>query len=268
MYANHSGHNSLLWRLTHLWRTLQAQRSLVFGVILVLALLAFELFNFTTTDFALTDLLGDVRFAGVRWAMILAVAFCGMDFAGIARLFTPERNVTSKIEVWYLLGAWLLAAAMNSLLTWWGVSLALLNHGHLGNEILSREALLDVVPVFVAVLVMLIRILIIGSFTMAGDRLFSQAEARPPAAKAVAAGPAAPRPVARPTPPPPDDFDWSTDLDTRSAEPRRAPPPQRVAVRPVPAQPLRPAPKPMPKPMPSVGEPGFETNGHNNSEPR
>ena len=67
-------------------------RGLLFGVLILGALLAFEIFNYSTTDFALTDLLGDLRFAGVRWAAILAIAFCGIDFAGIARLFTPEHD--------------------------------------------------------------------------------------------------------------------------------------------------------------------------------
>jgi hypothetical protein len=65
-----------------------------------------------------------------------------------------------------LLGAWLLAATMNAVLTWWAVSLALLSHNGLGNEILGRDALLSSVPLFVAVLVWLIRVLMIGTFTM------------------------------------------------------------------------------------------------------
>jgi hypothetical protein len=136
-------------------------------------MLAFELFNYSTTDYALTNLLGDLRFVGLRWATILAIAFCGMDFAGIARLFTPEKGAGERTEVWYLIAAWFLAATMNAMLTWWGVSLALLGHQGLGNEILSRETLLSAVPIFVAVLVWVIRILLIGMVSMAGERLFS-----------------------------------------------------------------------------------------------
>jgi hypothetical protein len=108
--------------------------------------------------------------------MILAIAFCGIDFAGIARLFSPTKDRGERTETWYLLGAWFLAATMNAMLTWWGVSLALLEHAGLGNEILSRETLLSAVPVFVAVLVWVIRILLIGMLSMAGDRLFMQVE--------------------------------------------------------------------------------------------
>jgi hypothetical protein len=121
-------------------------------------------------------LLGELKFMGVRWATILSIAFCGIDFAGIARLFTPEEGADEPNEVWYLFGAWLLAATMNAMLTWWGVSLAILGNHTLGNDVLERQTLLRVVPIFVAVLVWLIRVLIIGTFSVAGDRLFSQAE--------------------------------------------------------------------------------------------
>lgn len=173
---NRSGIQSLSFnRLT---RRAHFSRGLLFGVLIIGALLSFEVFNYSTTDFALADLLGDLRFAGLRWATILAVAFCGIDFAGIARLFTPEQGADEPKEVWYLFGAWLLAATMNAMLTWWGVSVAILNHQSLGNAVVDRETMVKVVPVFVAVMVWLIRILIIGTFSVAGDRLFSQAEAR------------------------------------------------------------------------------------------
>ena len=49
-------------------------RKMVIAVILGVALIAFEIFNFDTTQYALTNLLGEVRFVGVLWASILAVA--------------------------------------------------------------------------------------------------------------------------------------------------------------------------------------------------
>ncbi len=155
------------------------RRGALFGGILLMALLAFEVFNYSTTDFALNDLLGsNLRFLGVRWATILSIAFCGIDFAGIARLFTPEQGEDEPAEVWYLFGAWLLAAAMNATLTWWGVAVAVRTHPQVSAAVLSQQTLTNVVPVFVAVMVWLIRVLIIGTFSMAGERLFSMAEER------------------------------------------------------------------------------------------
>ena len=151
------------------------RRGTLFGLILLIALFAFEIFNYSTTAFALTDMLGPtLRFMGIRWATILALAFCGIDFAGIARLFTPEQRQEGAAEVWYLFGAWLLAAAMNAILTWWGVAVAVRSHQELSSSFISSATLTKVVPVFVAILVWLIRVVIIGTFSMSGDRLFSQ----------------------------------------------------------------------------------------------
>ncbi len=153
-------------------RTLE--RGAAWGIMIIAALLAFEIFNFSSTAFALEDVLGDLHFMGVRWATILAIAFCGIDFAGVARLFTPEQGADEPAEVWYLFGAWLLAAVMNAMLTWWGVSIAIANNGHVGNAVVSSTTMTKVVPIFVAVMVWLIRVLIIGTFSVAGERLFSQ----------------------------------------------------------------------------------------------
>jgi hypothetical protein len=164
--------------ISSLTNRIHLKRGLIFGLLIVTALLAFELFNYSTTDFALKDLLGDLEFLGIGWATILSIAFCGIDFAGIARLFTPEQGADEPAEVWYLFGAWMLAAVMNAMLTWWGVSIAILNHETLGNAVVARATLLKVVPIFVAVMVWLIRVLIIGTLSMAGDRLFSQSATR------------------------------------------------------------------------------------------
>ncbi|MDX1601397.1 MAG: hypothetical protein R3191_07800 [Anaerolineales bacterium] len=158
-------------------RGLPSQRGIIFGVIILVGMVAFEVFNFSTTEFALADLLGDLSFAGLSWATILALAFCSIDFAGIARLMTPHDTDDQPIEIWYLLAAWFLGATMNAMLTWWSVSLALINHQGLGNEVLGREALLSAVPIFIAGLVWLIRVLLIGTLTLAGQRLFSDGTA-------------------------------------------------------------------------------------------
>lgn len=157
---------------------LDAQRGKAFGFMIIGALLAFELFNFSTTEFALSDVLGNLKFAGIKWATILSIAFCGIDFAGIARLFTPEQGADEPAEVWYLFGAWILAAAMNATLTWWGVSVAIATHTSQGAAVIGGDTVQKVVPVFVAVMVWVIRILIIGTFALAGERIFSQADRR------------------------------------------------------------------------------------------
>lgn len=147
------------------------QPGLTFGAIILIALIAFELFNYSTTDYALRDLLGDMKFAGLPWSTVLTIAFCGIDFAGLARLFTPEQDNDEPKEVWYLFGAWLLAATMNAILTWWGVSMAVSNHAVKSTAVVDANTIIKAVPIFVAIMVWVIRILIIGSLSVAADKI-------------------------------------------------------------------------------------------------
>ncbi|HSB03345.1 MAG TPA: hypothetical protein VLG46_17110 [Anaerolineae bacterium] len=189
------------------------KRGAIFGFIILSALLAFEVFNYSSTLFALRDILGDLAFGPLRWATILAFAFCGIDFAGIARIFTPERGRDEPAEVWYLFAAWFLAAAFNASLTWWGVSVAILRHNAEGGVLLGQPAMVKLVPVFVAAMVLVIRVLLINTFSISGERIFSMASERAPQYQRQPAypvrteslrtpneTPAFPRPAPKPTP--------------------------------------------------------------------
>ncbi len=217
--------------MTPLLKNISLRRGAIFGGMILCALLAFEVFNFGTTSFALRDVLGDLKFAGMYWSSVLAFAFCGIDFAGIARIFTPEQGRDEPAEVWYLFGAWLLAAAFNAMLTWWGVSVAIHNHNALGGALVGQEAMTKIVPIVVACMVWLIRVLLIGTFSVAGERLFTLA-----------------------------------DIYDRNASYRNAPassypahpnrtvqPVQRQEVNPPAVNYPRPIPQPRPAPMPSYG---------------
>ncbi|MCA9947691.1 MAG: hypothetical protein KC449_29625, partial [Anaerolineales bacterium] len=123
--------------------------SLVIVGILISALIGFEIFNFDTTQYALRNLFGGLRFAGIEWAAILAFAFCGIDFAGLIRLFTPQIGFDEPKEVWLLTGAWLIGATMNAVMTWYAVALAI-NGRSLGTALISYNDLLYYAPIFIA----------------------------------------------------------------------------------------------------------------------
>ncbi len=136
----------------------------VFTLIMIAALAAFECFSFSTTEFALGNMLGNMGMGFVHWSTILSLAFCGMDLAGIARLLNSENQSDQRdTSSWFLLGAWVLAAAMNAGLTWWGVSVALYNQPADSILILDPLTFVTAIPVLVSLGVWLIRILIIGS---------------------------------------------------------------------------------------------------------
>ena len=172
-------------------------RGWLFGALIVAGLFAFEVFNFNTTEFALTDLLGAGAFLGLKWATVLAFAFCAIDFAGLARLFTPETDPKQeRLEVWYLTGAWFLGATANAALTWWAVSIMLLNQQS-ANVLVSRETVLTYIPVLLAGLVWVTRVCLISTFAIAGPRLFAS-PAREAAPKSAPAG-ILPAPLKPPT---------------------------------------------------------------------
>ena len=136
------------------------------GLLLAVALVAFEIFNFSTTRYALANLLGDVSFVALRWATILAIAFCAIDFLSLLRFFGVRHEGGNLAEAWYWMGAWLLGATMNAFAAWWATSIMLLGHGG------SALGLLDTLPFVVAVLVWLTRVLFIGAFGVASGYLF------------------------------------------------------------------------------------------------
>jgi hypothetical protein len=162
-----------------LFQNLRIRTSSVFLAMIIAALIAFEVFNFSSTDFALRNILGSQTGGNLSWATILALAFCGMDFAGIARLLGAEED-QDRHSGWYLLGAWVLAAAMNAGLTWWGISISVYNQPVDYALIINPMTFVTVVPVLVAVMVWVIRILIIGSLvTSLNQTINEKTSARP-----------------------------------------------------------------------------------------
>ena len=170
-------------------------RKLATTAILAVALVGFETFNYSTTAFALGDLLGDLSFLGLRWSTTLAIAFCAIDFAGIARLFLPESDNEALKELWYLFGAWLLAATMNAVLTWWGISMAMVNRPLSSTAIIDPQILTQNIPVFIAILVWVTRILLIGSFSITVKPDVSQEASRRGTQNGRAVQPAAQQPL-------------------------------------------------------------------------
>lgn len=172
---------------------LTIRRGITWFLIMLGALIAFELFNFSTTEYALASLFGPHDTLGLAsWATVLSIAFCGIDFAGLSRLFTPAADWHREPrEVWFLTLAWLLGAGMNAVMTWWAVATALTENPTLGNELVTRQQIMQYVPFFVALLVWMTRIMLIGSLATLGDRLFQRASQRSTLSGTTAATPRA-----------------------------------------------------------------------------
>jgi len=151
-----------LGRLTNqFFKNLRIRSASVYTLVIMLALAAFEIFNFSVTHFALRDMLGDYGTGMLTWPLILSLAFCAMDIAGIASILSASQDTDRS--GWYLLGAWVLAAAMNAGLTWWGISVAIYNQPAHDVLLVNPMTYVTLVPVLVAVMVWVIRVLIVGS---------------------------------------------------------------------------------------------------------
>jgi hypothetical protein len=148
---------------------LKTRKDVLYIIVFGLALVAFEAFNYSTTDFALSDLLGELRFLGFRWATLLSIAFCGIDFAGIALLLAPQTSKDETRSAWFMFGAWILAATMNAILTWWGVVLAVQSHPVVSAGVVDEGFVTRTIPVFIALMVWVIRIMIVGSLSKKTD---------------------------------------------------------------------------------------------------
>ena len=171
-------------------------------IIIGLSFISFEMFNFITTLTAFSDILGDLSFLGIPCGFILTVAFCGIEFGGVARILLLgrqyfEQNIENKL----LMGAWLLTAAVNAFLTGWGVAVAVSNHHVQGSNFIGREVIIDMIPGFIGLMVIIIRVLMIGFLTSiynSGEEKFKTAPLPRSARPSVDLGKSISRPVVTP----------------------------------------------------------------------
>ena len=162
------------------------RKTAVIGLILTIALLGFELFNFDTTRFALLHLMGGRRFLGLEWAGVLALAFGSLDFAGLVRVLTPEKELSQEsTEVWLMTGAWLVGAALNATMTWYAMALLIAPLGaDIGATLFTHDEMLRYAPLFIALLVWLTRVSLISSAAFTLERLaVAGSEGRPSSAR-------------------------------------------------------------------------------------
>lgn len=148
-----------------------AVQNFVIGLMTFISVVALNIFNFGSTQYALNDLLGEVETLGHQWATILALVFCLVDFAGIAGIFTPEKGKDERRIIWYLGLGWFVAASLNAGLTWWGIGASMINRGVTGNALMPQEDLLNIVPKVIALLVWLVRVCLIISIVVAFDNI-------------------------------------------------------------------------------------------------
>lgn len=140
---------------------------------LAFAWLGFEIANYMTTELAITDLLGvPASLWGLKWSDLIAISFSLVDFAGIAAVFTPEKGKNEPKEIVYLFIGWLIAASMNAVLTWWAVAMQIEATG-VKHTFVDMNKVVVYGPIFIAVLVLIVRIALIGTIITTVDQIFN-----------------------------------------------------------------------------------------------
>lgn len=144
----------------------------IFVLSLFGAIVLFEAFDFLTSQFALNAFLGGMSLNlfgfTAQAGTLLALALRFSDAPALGRVLTPEQGMRNEPrEVLVGMGGWFLVALFNAGLTYWAVEVGLRS-----NQTLMPSLLADptTVAIYAAVLVLVARILIIGSFAFVADR--------------------------------------------------------------------------------------------------
>jgi hypothetical protein len=155
--------------------------------ILVLGFGFFEIFNTVTTYTSLNLFLGSWFYA-----VVLTGGIGLTDIGGLFRVVTPAiSDKDEPIETKLLFGAWIVIAAVNAILTWWGLSYAAEHGGGVTPSAISQFRW--VIPIALAVTIFGIRLILIYMAGNILDRTVNNHRPRPmqPASRP---GTIAPRP--------------------------------------------------------------------------
>ena len=149
-------------------------RGAAWGMMIIGALLAFEIFNFSTTQFALLDVLGDLSF-GVSAGKHPGNCLCGIDFAALPASSRPNGSDEPK-EIYISLAPGF-GSCFNAMLPGGVFQLHRHHASQYGGAVIST-ATMTKLCISRAAMILLIRVLIIGTFSLAGDRLFTTSNQR------------------------------------------------------------------------------------------
>lgn len=137
-----------------------AQRGALAFAIGLIALVGLEAVNAGTTYAALQALT-----AGALGLTVgLTVALWALDFGGLLRIFGRVEERDPALV--YFAGAWLTAAAVNALGTWYAVGLALSAGGFEGGAFVDQAALVEWAPIAIAAAVLLARVLFVAAWVV------------------------------------------------------------------------------------------------------
>ena len=152
------------------------------GMLLLISLFVFEFVNYTTNVGAVESILGSrsvglLFYGQVSFAVLVGLAFCLVDFSGIARIFTPQRGKDEPNAVRVLFIVWLLSAVLNAGLTWWVATIWVASSYGGQNPLVNYNTVLVWAPRIIATLFFLVHFGLVYTVALVGDDLFSSSGA-------------------------------------------------------------------------------------------
>jgi hypothetical protein len=143
-------------------------KSAILGLLIFLGLAAFDVFNFATTRDALSSII-TATLLNIPLSWPLAVAFCAIDLGGIASVFTKEKGFREPWYVWMLGAGWIIASIANSGLTFMAIRMGMASAPIMHNPLIPADIAIKWVPILLASVIWLIRVMIIGSIIVADN---------------------------------------------------------------------------------------------------
>lgn len=140
-------------------------------VVIVVAIICFELFNFGTNREVLDGLFGNVVFLTITAGAWLAAGAAFVDFGGLSRIFTSEVTMRQEsLEIKAITIAWLFASVFNAWLTFVWV-LNRLEAGGANNLPARMQDDSFTIAVAIAAFVFLVRMVLIFGGATIGDKM-------------------------------------------------------------------------------------------------
>lgn len=126
------------------------------------------IFNFSTTYETLNQLFG-----GGMAILVFSISFSLVDFAGIARVLTPDEDIRDEPPfIWLLFGVWLIAALIDIITTWWWATLRMQAYGGLNHLPTDMAWMASLLPWGIAISEFCIRVPLVILIGQYGERWF------------------------------------------------------------------------------------------------
>ena len=125
-------------------------RRFIKGIVLAISLFAFEVFNYDTTHMALVNWFAQANPASVNK---IVWAFCLLDLMRLTQFFGIKHSA-------FIQKIWLFGVGVNALFTWYNARMTVWQYDF-GHVVLRRQQVVLYVPIFIALLVFLTRVLFV-----------------------------------------------------------------------------------------------------------